>query len=105
VPGNNGSVTREEAIAHLCENQSELQAAGIVRMSLFGSTARGENREDSDIDLLAAFDRNRRISLLDVVKLELRLAELLGTPVDLVEEGTLKPRVRSRVEAEALRAF
>jgi predicted nucleotidyltransferase len=37
--------------------------------------------------------------------LELRLAELLGTPVDLVEEGTLKPRVRSRVEAEALRAF
>src|SRR6266496_3175800 len=43
----------------------------------------------------------RRISLLDVVGIELRLSELLGQPVELVEEGTLKPRVQKSVEAEA----
>jgi predicted nucleotidyltransferase len=55
--------------------------------------------------LLAAFDRTRRISLLDVAGIEIQLSELLGQPVDLIEEGTLKPRVRRTVEAEAVRAF
>jgi len=53
----------------------------------------------------SAFDRTRRISLLDVVGIEIHLSELLGQPVDLIEEGTLKPRVRRTVEAEAVRAF
>ena len=43
--------------------------------------------------------------MLDVAGLEIRLSELLGKPVDLVEEGTLKPRVQNSVEAEAVRAL
>ena len=77
----------------------------IVRLSLFGSTARGEASPDSDIDLLAAFDGTRKLSTLDVVGIQLKLSSLLGCPVDLSEEGTLKPRVRARVEPEAVRAF
>jgi predicted nucleotidyltransferase len=77
----------------------------VVRLSLFGSTVRGDRRPDSDIDLLAAFDETRRISLLDVAGIEIQLSQLLGQTVDLVEEGTLKPRVQKRVEAEAERAF
>ena len=76
-----------------------------MRLSLFGSTVRGEDRPDSDIDLLAAFDETRQISLVDAVGIENRLAELLGRPVELVEEGTLKPRVKQSVDAEAVRAF
>jgi predicted nucleotidyltransferase len=72
---------------------------------LFGSTARGDRRPDSDIDLLAVFDGTRRISLLDVAGIEIQLSELLGQPVDLIEEGALKPRVQKTVEAEAQRAF
>ena len=98
-------MTREQVIATLREHEPELKAAGVVRLSLFGSTARGEHHADSDIDLLAAFDATRRISLLDVAGIELRLSKLLGRPVDLIEEGTLKLRVQRRVEAEALRAF
>ena len=96
---------RDQVIARLREGEAELKAAGVVRLSLFGSTARGDRRPDSDIDLLAAFDETRRISLLDVAGIELQLSDLLGQPVDLVEEGTLKPRIRRSVEAEALRAF
>ena len=56
-------------------------------------------------DLLAAFDQGCDLSLLDVVRIERQLANLLGQPVDLVEEGTLKPRLQKSVEAEAVRAF
>ena len=101
----NMGMNREQVLAALREHEPELKAAGVVRLSLFGSTARGDHRLDSDIDLLAAFDGARRISLLDVAGIEIRLSELLGKPVDLVEEGTLKARVQRSVEAEAIRAF
>ena len=98
-------MNREQVIATLREHELELKAAGVVRLSLFGSAARGDHRPDSDIDLLAAFDESMRISLLDMAGIEIQLSELLGQKVDLVEEGTLKPRVKKRVEAETLRAF
>jgi predicted nucleotidyltransferase len=72
---------------------------------VFGSTVRGDRRPDSDVDLLASFDESRRLSLLDVVGIELRLADLLGQRVDLAEEGTLKQRVQQSVDSEAVRAF
>jgi uncharacterized protein len=98
-------MNREEALAVLRAQERELKEAGIVRLSLFGSTARNDAGPDSDVDLLAAFDEKRRLSLLDVIGIELQLAELLGVRVDLSEEGTLKPRIRQSVEGEAIRAF
>ena len=98
-------MNRDQGIAKLREHELELRAAGVVRLSVFGSTARGDRRRDSDVDLLAAFDEPRRISLQDVAGIEIPLAKLLGQRVDLVEEGTLKPRVQRSVGAEALRAF
>src|SRR6266568_969193 len=76
-------MNREKVIATLREHEPELKAAGVVRLSLFGSTVRGDRSPDSDIDLLAAFDETRRISLPDVVGIELRLSELLGQTVEL----------------------
>ena len=86
-------------------HELELRAAGVIRLSLFGSTARGDHGPDSDIDLLAVFDDTSRISLLDVVGIERQISEMLGRSVELVGEGTLKPRVRKNIEAEAVRAF
>lgn len=80
-------------------HEPELWAAGVVRLFMFGSTARGDGRPDSDIDLLAGFDESRHLSLLDLVGIELRLAGLLVQPVDPVEMGTTKPRVQRSVEA------
>src|SRR6188472_3890107 len=97
-------MNREQVITKLRAHEQQLKDAGILRLSLFGSTARGEAGPNSDIDLLAKFD-DRRLSLLDVIGLQIQLTELLGCPVDLSEEGRLKPRIRKRVEAEAVRAF
>jgi len=96
---------QETVIATLRDHEPELRAAGIVRLSLFGSTARGEARPDSDIDLLAAFDETLPLSLLDVIRIENQLSDLLGQTVDLIEEGTLKPNARQSAEREAVRAF
>jgi len=101
----NGNMDCEQVIATLRGHELELRAMGVVRLSLFGSTARGDHRPDSDIDLLAAFDDTRRISLLDVAGIERQISQLLDRSVELVEERTLKPRVRKSVEAEAVRAF
>jgi len=96
---------REQVIATLREHETELRAAGVVRLWLFGSTVRGDRGPDSDIDLLAAFDETRRISLMDVAGIEIQLSEMLRQRVDLIEEGTLKPRVKKSVDAEAALAF
>ncbi len=98
-------MNRDAVIAALRAHEPELKAAGVVRLSLFGSMARDAAGAESDIDLLAAFDATRPLSLLDVIRIENQLADLLGQPVDLIEEGTLKPRVRQNVDREAVRAF
>jgi len=96
---------RDEVIATLRVHEPELRAAGVARLSLFGSTARNEARADSDIDLLAVFDDAHSLSLLDLIGIENRLADLLGHTVDLIEEGTLKPRAQQNASREAVLAF
>lgn len=96
---------RDQVIATLRAHEPALRQAGIVRLSLFGSTARGDRGPASDVDLLAVFDETRRISIFDIAGMEQDLAAMLGCKVDLIEEGTLKPHVQQSAEAEALRAF
>jgi len=67
----------------------------VTSVSLFGSMARGESMEKSDIDLLVKF--GKRKSLLSVVKLERQLAMALGRKVDLITEGALSPYIRDNI--------
>jgi uncharacterized protein len=67
----------------------------ITRLRLFGSAARGEVGEGSDIDLLVDF--GRRKSLLDQVRIERELSALVGRPVDLLTERALSPHLRERI--------
>lgn len=57
-------------------------------MGVFGSWARGENRPDSDLDILIKFDKP--VSLLTFVRMQRELSEMLDVTVDLVSEGGLK---------------
>jgi predicted nucleotidyltransferase len=98
-------MVRDQILSRLRAHEAELRAAGIVRLALFGSVARDEARPDSDIDLLVTFDDGRELSLLDVIGVENRLADLLGQRVDLVEDDMLEPRLRQSVEREIVRAF
>jgi uncharacterized protein len=96
---------RSTVIAKLREHEPELKAAGITRLALFGSVARGDASVESDVDLMAEFDPAKQFSLLDMVGLENRLADILGLRVDLTPARALKDRVWERVTREAVLAF
>jgi predicted nucleotidyltransferase len=71
--------------------------SGIRRLSLFGSTLRGEARADSDLDLLAEFDPDRIPSLLGLSRMEQELTQLLDRKVDLRTPEELSPYFRDEV--------
>jgi uncharacterized protein len=81
-------MNRDRVIATLRAHEAELKAAGVVRLGLFGSVARGEG--GNDVDLVAEF--SRALSLIDLIGLENRLSDLLGCKVDLAMERNLGPR-------------
>ena len=92
---------REQVLRILDAEGPRLRAEfGVRSLALFGSAARGEAREGSDVDLLVEFDRP--IGLFHLVGTQQELERLLGRPVDLVTIGGLKPGVRERVLAEAV---
>jgi predicted nucleotidyltransferase/DNA-binding XRE family transcriptional regulator len=73
-------------------------AHGVSNLRVFGSVARGEDRPDSDVDLLV--DLPPGIGLFALGRLEDELASILDAPVDVVPAGDLKTGVRARVESE-----
>jgi predicted nucleotidyltransferase len=75
---------------------------GIAEIGIIGSYVRGEQREDSDLDVLIELERPARISLIDLVELELYLSELLDIKVDLAIKKNLKPRIGERILQEAV---
>src|SRR2546421_978599 len=93
-------------LAKLREHEPELKAAGVEHLFLHGSYARGTAvHELSDVDLIAEFDTAREYSLLDRVRLENRLADMLGVKVDLAPARMLEDDVRERAAREAVLAF
>jgi predicted nucleotidyltransferase len=87
----------------LAEKRAEIlrlaASRGARNVRVFGSVARGEAREDSDIDILVDVEPGR--SLLDIIGLWLDLQELLGRKVDLLTEGGVNVHLRDRILTEA----
>jgi len=98
---------RAEVIATLKRHEAELRRLGIVRLSLFGSTARGEASKRSDVDLAAEMEPGprgfARIERLDAIRD--RLTAILGVSVDLIEEPSDRPRVQREIDGDRVLAF
>ncbi len=75
---------------------------GVRSLSVFGSFVRGDQKRGSDLDVLVEFEPNQKVTLLDFVRLENELSDLLGVKVDIVERAGLKPRIGRRVLQEAI---
>lgn len=82
-----------EPLLNLCRRYQ------VASLKVFGSVARGEEREDSDIDILVQFVHP--VSLLTLVRLERELSDLFGRKVDLLTEQALSPYIRDSVIASA----
>ena len=92
---------REKALHILAEHHQELRERfGVKSLRLFGSVARDEASEGSDVDVLVDFDDTP--SLFGFLRLRTFLQDLLGAKVDLVTESGLKDRARHFVEKDAI---
>jgi predicted nucleotidyltransferase len=76
------------------------QTQPIEKAWLFGSFTRGEQSEESDIDILVNFSNNSKMSLLKYANIINNLEKITGRKVDLVEEGQLKPFAKKNVDRE-----
>ena len=94
------STRREDILKAIRDSKETLTAFGVARLSLFGSFARDEGRDDSDVDLLVEF--SRPVGLFEFVRLQRQLGEIVGHPVDLVTPAALKPQLRDRILGEAV---
>jgi uncharacterized protein len=80
---------------------SHLKEYDPLKVGIFGSFARGDNKKDSDIDILVEFKESP--SLLTLIKLENDLSEILGVKVDLVTTGALKnKRVKKSIKKDLI---
>jgi hypothetical protein len=95
---------REEIIARLRENEAALRARGVAHAALFGSRARGDQRQESDTDIMIEFDPAARITVFDYAGLKRDIAELFHGPVDVVNRDGLKPYLKP-APAEVIYAF
>ena len=72
----------------------------VLKAWLFGSFSRGEERPDSDVDILVRYDDNARISLMTITHMMSELRKTLNRRVDLVEEGCLMPFAEESVNRD-----
>jgi len=94
---------RDKALAILSEHKADLRHKhGVKSIAIFGSTARDEARPDSDVDILVEFDKP--VGFVKYFRLQYRLEELLGHPVDMATPGGLVPALRDRILRESIHA-
>lgn len=96
---------KDQIRAKILAHEEYLKASGIRHLMLFGSKARGDDSPKSDVDLLADYDRTRKLTLFDKAGLEVELAAMLTAPVDLCDREMLEESARLRAEREALLVF
>jgi predicted nucleotidyltransferase len=93
-----------DAIARLKAHEAELKQLGVQHLYLFGSTACGEARDDSDVDLF--FDHEKgKLSLFGLMDVKERASEILGRKADIMTRDSLHRMLRQRIEASALQVF
>jgi predicted nucleotidyltransferase len=104
IDAKNACVERTEAIARLKAHEAELRQLGVQHLYLFGSTARDNASEESDVDLF--FDHERgKLSLFQLMDVKERAAEILGRRTDIMTRRSLHPLLRQRIETSALQVF
>jgi predicted nucleotidyltransferase len=95
---------RSQAIATLRAHREELRKLGVESLYLFGSTARGEARADSDVDLFFDYQEGR-FGLFDLMDVQEEASRILGRPADVMTRDSIHQALRARIEAGALRVF
>src|ERR1700682_570147 len=97
-------MTRADILTELRSRAADIRGLGATSLYLFGSAARGEARDDSDVDLFIDYDPDH-FSFVELIRLRERVSQILGRPADLTTRAGLHPLLRPAIEAEAIKVF
>jgi predicted nucleotidyltransferase len=95
---------RADAIARLRAHESELRRLGVRHLYLFGSTARDDAREESDVDLFFDYEKGQ-LGLFELMDVKEAAARILGCHTDIMTRDSIHKLLRERIEAAAVPVF
>ena len=96
---------KSEAIERLQRNADAIRALGATSLYLFGSVARDEAGQASDLDLFIDYDPEKKFSLLDLVGIKLFVEDALALEVDVTTRDSLHPPLKDKIESSTVRIF
>ena len=95
---------RDEAISRLKQHEADLKRLGVEHLYIFGSTARGEAKDDSDVDLFFDYEKGK-LSLFELMDVKEYAANILGRETDIMTRDSLHKTLRQQIEETATRVF
>jgi hypothetical protein len=98
-------MTREEIIAAIRGNSEAIKAAGVTKLAIFGSRARGDHRADSDIDVLIEVEPDASFSILNLIGVEHIIQDATGLQTQATMRRSMAPRFAQRIADDILEVF
>jgi predicted nucleotidyltransferase len=96
---------RDQVIHILRSRRLDLAQLGVTHVAVFGSVARGDDRADSDVDVMVEVDPTKVTSIFDIGEIQQSLETWVGRPVDIARRDRLRPSVAAEAERDAVHAF
>jgi uncharacterized protein len=96
---------REELLERLRALKTLLSETGVTHVSLFGSRARNDHRDDSDLDLLIEVDPDRKFSLVELARAQAGVSREIGIPASLALKRSLDPRFAAEIAGDMIDVF
>ena len=94
----------DEAISRLIRHEADLKRLGVKHLYMFGSTARGEAKEDSDVDLFFDYEKGK-LGLFELMEVKEYAASILGRKADIMTRDSLHKTLRHQIEETAICVF
>ena len=94
----------DEAISRLKQHEADLKRLGVEHLYMFGSTVRGEAKDDSDVDLFFDYQRGK-LGLFELMDVKEYAANILGHKTDIMTRDSLHRTLRQQIEETAIRVF
>jgi predicted nucleotidyltransferase len=98
-------MTREEIIATIRKNAEAIKAEGVTKLAIFGSRVRGDNRPDSDLDVLVEVAPDASFSLLNLIGVQHIIGDATGLQAQATMRRSIPPRFAERIADDILEVF
>jgi uncharacterized protein len=95
---------REDAVSLLKQHEADFKRLGVEHLYLFGSTVRGDERDDSDVDLFFDYEKGK-LGVFELMDIKEYAASVLGHEADIMTRDSVHKTLRRQIEATAIRVF